>query len=209
MNSIFNHLLDDIPISWVPLGELGTFTRGRPLNNRDYTEKGFPCIGIKDIGRYHDVYYDKTNRFVSEKFAQKALKAKTGDLIVSLKAVDPARGVAWMGPYDVVIGGSCCIYRHNLNPKYVAYFFSTDQFKQQKLTYFIGVFVSEINPKDLAKIVIPVPYPNDKDKSLQVQEQIVNMLDKMNEIIRSLNDEINLRKKQYDYHVNSLFISKK
>ncbi len=52
--------------------------------------------------------------------------------------------------------------------------------------------------------LIPVPYPNDPEKSLAEQARIVSILNKFNTLTSSIKDglprEIELRQKQYEYY---------
>ena len=55
-----------------------------------------------------------------------------------------------------------------------------------------------------SKIAIPVPYPDDPEKSLAEQARIVNILDKFETLTSSISEglprEIELRQKQYEYY---------
>src|SRR5690606_8613172 len=88
-------------------------------------------------------------------------------------------------------------YTHNLNPKYVAYFFQTEQFHKQKNPYITGVKVRRVNADNIAKIKIPVLLP-------EKQTRIVSILDKFDTLTNSISvglpKEIELRKKQYEYY---------
>ncbi|MBS0174920.1 MAG: restriction endonuclease subunit S, partial [Nitrospira sp.] len=59
-----------------------------------------------------------------------------------------------------------------------------------------------------AKIAIPVPYPDDREKSLAEQARIVAILDKFDALTNSLSEglprEIELRQKQYEHYRNQL-----
>ena len=84
-----------------------------------------------------------------------------------------------------------------MNPKYVAYFFQTEQFQNQKKPFITGTKVRRVNADDIAKIRIPVPSPEE-------QERIVTILDKFDICTKTINEslskEIELRKKQYEYY---------
>ena len=60
----------------------------------------------------------------------------------------------------------------------------------------------------LNQIMIPIPYPNDTEKSLKEQERIVAILDKFDTITTSITEglpkEIELRQKQYEYYRDML-----
>jgi type I restriction enzyme S subunit len=55
-----------------------------------------------------------------------------------------------------------------------------------------------------SKVSIPIPYPDDLEKSLDEQARIVSILDKLNALTDSISEglprEIELRQKQYEYY---------
>ncbi|WP_431614397.1 restriction endonuclease subunit S, partial [Enterobacter asburiae] len=87
-------------------------------------------------------------------------------------------------------------------PKYVSYYFQTEQFQNQKRQYITGAKVRRVNADNLSKILIPVP-------SMAVQERIVSILDKFDTLTNSITEglprEIELRQKQYEYYRDLLF----
>ena len=184
----------------VPLGKLGTFTRGSGLQKKDFTSFGIGCIHYGQIYTYYGTYAKETKSFVSQEFAQKARKAKYGDLVIATTSEndeDVCKAVAWLGDDDIVISSDACFYTHMMNPKYVAYFFQTEYFQKQKKSFITGTKVRRVNAKDLAKILIPIP-------PLSVQERIVSILDKFDTLTTSISEglpkEIELRRKQYEYY---------
>lgn len=115
---------------------------------------------------------------------------------------DVCKAVAWLGSEDIAVSSDACIYKHNLNPKYVSYYFQTEQFQNQKRQYITGAKVRRVNADNLSKILIPVP-------SMEVQERIVSILDKFDTLTYSITEglprEIELRQKQYEYYRDLLF----
>lgn len=63
-----------------------------------------------------------------------------------------------------------------------------------------------------AKIKIPIPYPNNLEKSLEEQARIVTILDRFdtlcNDLTSGLPVEIEARKKQYEYYRDKLLTFK-
>lgn len=61
-----------------------------------------------------------------------------------------------------------------------------------------------LNLTNLRKFKIPIPYPNDPEKSLEEQKRIVTILDQFETLINSISEglprEIELRQKQYEYY---------
>ena len=209
-----NKLLNSEPsnnVSLIPLGELGTFTRGSGLQKKDFTSTGVGCIHYGQIYTYYGTYTYNTKSFVSHEFAKKTRKAKCGDLIIATTSEndeDVCKSVAWLGNQEIAVSSDACFYTHTLDPKYVAYYFQTELFQTQKKKYITGTKVRRVNPKDLAKMLIPIPYPNDRDKSIIEQQRIVSILDKFDKLTTSISEglpaEIELRRKQYEYYRNKL-----
>lgn len=186
------------------LSELGIFTRGSGLQKKDFTPTGVGCIHYGQIYTYYGTYTYKTKSFVSHEFAQHARKAKYGDLVIATTSEndeDVCKAVVWLGDEDIAISSDACFYTHTLNPKYVAYYFQTEQFQKQKRSFITGTKVRRVNANDLAKIKIPVP-------PLVEQERIVSILDKFDSLTNSISEglpkEIELRRKQYEYYRNEL-----
>ena len=186
------------------LGEVGTFTRGSGLQKKDFTPTGVGCIHYGQIYTYYGTYAYKTKSFVSQKFAQKARKAKYGDLIIATTSEndeDVCKAVAWLGEKNIAISSDACFYTHTMNPKYIAYYFQTELFQKQKKKFITGTKVRRINTTDLAKIKIPLP-------PLSEQQRIVDILDKFDTLTSSISEglpkEIELRRKQYEYYREQL-----
>ena len=197
-----NH--DNNAVIQKPLGDLGTFIRGNGLQKRDFTESGIGCIHYGQIYTHFDTYTHQTKTYTSKKNAEKLKKANKGDLVIATTSEDDegvCKAVAWLGDEEIVIGAHAYIYKHSLNPKYVAYYFQTDQFQKQKRPFIFGAKVRDISGKNMCKIKIPVPSP-------EKQEKIVAILDKFDKLVNDnsigLPAEISARRKQYEYYRNQL-----
>lgn len=191
-------------VEWLPLGEVGEFTRGSGLQKKDFTTEGVGCIHYGQIYTHYGTFAFETKTFVSEEFAQKARKAQCGDLVIATTSEndeDLCKAVAWLGKEEVVVSSDACFYTHKMAPKYVSYFFQSTHFQKQKRTFITGTKVRRVNAKDLAKIEIPIP-------PLEVQERIVEILDKFDTLVNSISEglprEIELRRKQYEYYRDAL-----
>jgi type I restriction enzyme, S subunit len=193
---------DDKLVKHLPLGHdsIGKFIRGGGLQKKDFTESGIGCIHYGQIYTYYGTYTNRTKTFISEEFAKKARMAKHGDLVIATTSEndeDVCKAVVWLGSEEIAVSSDACFYTHSLNPKYVAYFFQTEQFQKQKRPFITGTKVRRVNADDLAKIKIPVPSPEE-------QERIVVILDKLENLSASISEDLPkekaLRKKQYEYY---------
>lgn len=196
-------------IQWKKLGEIGTFIRGNGLQKKDFTESGVGCIHYGQIYTHYGTFATKTKSFVSESFAQKLRKAKTGDIVIattSENVEDVGKAVAWLGNEDIAISGDAYIYTHEQNPKFIAYLFQTERFLAFKKMNVSGTKVTRISGNSLAKYPIPIP-------PLELQEKIVAILDRfetlVNDLTNGLPAEIAAVKDQYEYYRNKLLTFRK
>ena len=197
-------LLEGEAVEWKTLGEVGTFVRGTSFQKKHFVEKGIGCIHYGEIYTRYGLFAKKTISYLDEEIANKARKAAYGDLIIATTSEnddDVCKSTVWLGTESIVVSNDACYYHHTLNPKYVAYFFRTNEFQKQKRAYITGTKVKRVNANDLAKITIPVP-------PLRVQARIVEILDKFTqleaELEKELEAELEARKKQYAYYRDQL-----
>lgn len=155
------------------LGEVGTFIRGGGFLKKDYVENGIPCI---HYGQIHTILGTITQKHITsipENLRNKTRFASKGDIIFAITSEDvegSCKCTAWLGDYDVAVGGHAAIYKHSLYPAFVSYFAKSSLFYKQKEKYVHGFKVMEIKPSDIAQIEIPVP-------PLSEQQRIVERLD--------------------------------
>ena len=201
------HLIDTLcphGVPFKPLAEIGTFIRGNGLQKKDFTDSGVGCIHYGQIYTHYGTFASKTISFVSEETANNCRKAMPGDLVIAATSEnvdDVCKCVAWLGDEEVAISSDAFVFRHNLNPKYVAYYFQSDCFQKQKLPFVTGTKVMRVSSENLAKIIIPIP-------PMPVQEEIVRILDRFADysaqLQAELQAELQARKAQYEFYRNHL-----
>ncbi|QII05550.1 restriction endonuclease subunit S [Rhodococcoides fascians A25f] len=202
MNS-FNELIGRLKLDGVPfktLGDVGTFVRGNGLQKKDLTDEGVPAVHYGQIHTHYGVWATETKSFTSKGLAAKLRHAKPGDLLIATTSEDDhavAKATAWLGESDVVLSGDAYIYSHTLEPKYVAYFFQSEQFESQKRRYVSGTKVRRVSGASLAKVRIPVP-------PREVQREIARILDQFVQLEAELEAELEARRRQYGYYRNSM-----
>ena len=186
------------------LGNVGEFIRGNGLQKSDLIDAGTPAIHYGQIHTYYGTWAESTKSFTDPDLAARLRRAQPGDLVIATTSEDDeavAKATAWLGDGEVVVSGDAYIYRHNINPKYVAYFFQSEPFQQQKTRGITGTKVRRISGSSLAKIKIPIP-PS------AIQDEIVSILDKLSylqpELESELESELELRSRQYEYYRNLL-----
>lgn len=204
--------IDDLIVELCPngvefktLGEVGEFIRGNGLQKKDFVEEGVGCIHYGQIYTFYGTSATTTKSFVSPELAFQLKKAERGNLVVTTTSEnieDVCTAVAWMGESPIAIGGHSCVYKHTLDPLYVAYYFQTEQFELQKRRFVSGTKVKDIKVADIGRIKIPVP-------PLVIQHEIAKILAEMEtletELEAELEAELEYRTRQYGFYHDSLF----
>ncbi len=188
----------------VPLGSLGTFVRGNGLQKKDLQESGNPVIHYGQVFTRYGLHEDKTLSYANDEVYNKLRKAEKGNLVIATTSEndeDVCKALAWLGETPAGISGDAYIYRHEMNPKYVSYFFTTHDFQRQKLRHITGTKVRRVSGKNLETIEIPLP-------SLEEQQRIVDILDRFDALTSSLSEglpaELTARRSQYEYYRDQL-----
>ena len=184
----------------VPFGDICKIIRGNGVQKSDFVDVGLGCIHYGQIYTYYGSYSYTTNRFVSQDVFNKAVKASKGDIIMtdtSENVEDICKSVAYLGEEDIAVSNHSFIIKHNQNPKYLSFCTLTNSFGFQKKKVVFGAKVSSIKQANLAKINIYLP-------PMEEQNQIVSKLNAFENLIQSLEQEIKLRKQQYEYYREKL-----
>ncbi|EPC3061814.1 restriction endonuclease subunit S [Escherichia coli] len=200
-------------VEWKTLGEIGEFIRGKRFTKADYVEDGgISVIHYGEIYTRYGVYTTHSLSQVRADMAASLRYAKHGDVVITdvgETVEDVGKAVAWLGDDDIAIHDHCYAFRHSLNPKFISYYMQTDSFISEKAKYVARTKVNTLLINGFSKIMIPVPYPKDHEKSLKEQARIVAILDKFDTLTNSITEglprEIELRQKQYEYYRDLLF----
>jgi len=195
-------------VEYRKLGDVATITRGGSFQKKDYVASGYPCIHYGQIYTLYGLFVNETAKFISEETAAKQKKASKNDVIMAVTSEnveDVCKCVAWLGEGEVAVSGHTAIIHHTLNPKYLVYWLHSSMFYSQKIKLAHGTKVIEVSPNSLESVVLPIP-------PLPVQQEIVRILDHFTELTaelqKQLDAELTVRKKQYEYYSNALFLDK-
>lgn len=202
-------LLDGAGVDWLPLGELGELVRGNGLPKSDFTELGVPAIHYGQIYTFYGLSTETTKSFVSHQTAEKLKKVNPGDIVItntSENFEDVGKALVYLGKTQAVTGGHATIFKpsNRIIGKYFAYYTQTGFFASEKRKYSKGTKVIDVSTTDMAKITIPIPCPDNSEKSLAIQSEIVRILDTFTALTAELTAELTMRKKQYNYYRDQL-----
>ena len=199
LNELIRQLCPD-GVEYKTLGSFATISRGGNFQKKDFRDDGFPCIHYGQIYTKYGLFVDKTVSFISPACASKQKTASKNDIIMAVTSEnieDVCKCIVWLGDGEVAVSGHSAIIRHSQNPKYLAYYFHSRMFFDQKRKLAHGTKVIEVTPDKLASVKIPLP-------PIEVQREIVRILDNFTGLTAELTAELTARKKQYEYYLDKL-----
>jgi type I restriction enzyme, S subunit len=193
----------------VPMGEVGSFIRGRRFTKDDFVETGIPCIHYGEIYTTYGIAAAEAVSHVREDLAPQLRYANPGDVVIAAvgeTVEDVGRAVAWLGTTDVAIHDDCFLYRSDvLEPKFVSHYLRTDVLNREKAKYVARAKVKRLSGENLAKLVIPLP-------SLDEQKRVVAILDEFEALVTGISAALPAesfgRRKQYEYYRDRLLTFK-
>lgn len=186
------------------LGEVATMIRGsspRPIHSFLTNDKnGIPWIKIGDVAA-NDKYIINTKEKLTIEGSKKSKIVNIGDFILS-------NSMSFGRPYILKIKGcihdgwiSISNFEKYLLSDFLYYILTTTQIQQGFKQSASSGTVQNLNIDMVKNVDIPIP-------PLEVQEEIVNILDKFERMCNSLTEglpsEIAARKKQYEYYRDKL-----
>lgn len=149
------------------LSEAGMLTRGRRFVKSDYAESGLGCIHYGQIYTDYGASAKRTVTYLPDSFRGSMSLARPGDVVIagtSENVEDVGKAVAWLGDDNVAVHDDCFIFHHDLDPKFVSYFFASPLFQHQKRRFTSETKVVRISAANLKKIVMPVPPREEQER---------------------------------------------
>ncbi|EGO4361191.1 TPA: restriction endonuclease subunit S [Escherichia coli] len=185
--SYLEKLLDGIEVEWVTLGSMADIGTGSS-NRQDESENGI-----------YPFYVRSKNILKSDTFE-----------FDEVAIVIPGEG--GIGDIFHYVEGKYALhqraYRIRITTNAVdtkfLYYFMSSSFKQYILTKSVGATAISIRKPMLEGFKVPIPSPDNPEKSLAIQSEIVRILDTFTALTAELTAELNMRKKQYNYYRDQL-----
>ena len=166
------------------------------ISKEDLREIGFRCILYGDLYTTYDFFIDKVNKFVDKKISKQSQHIKKGDVLFagSGETIEEiGKAATYISMERAFAGGDVIIFTpyNQVYPESLSYLLESDFVRKQKRRLGQGHSVVHIYPKDLAKLMIPLP-------PLPEQRAIAACLSTWDEAISKTNELIaqkELRKK--------------
>lgn len=179
--SYLEKLLDGVEVEWLPLSGLARIRNGK--DHKSLSEGEFPVYGSGGIMRYVDTYaYNKPSVLIPR-------KGSLGNLFF-------VNVPFWT--VDTIFYTE--IDEAQIRPKYLYYFLTTVGLGEMNQAGGVPSQTQSV----LNKLKIPIPCPDNPEKSLAIQSEIVRILDKFTELTAGLTAGLSMRKKQYNYYRDQL-----
>jgi type I restriction enzyme S subunit len=174
----------------------------RILKEQTSTCGDVPFYKIGTFGKSPDAFI---SRELFAEYKSKYSYPKIGDVLISASGTI-GKSVIYNGE-DAYYQDSNIVWidndeTHVLN-KYLYYCYQIVNWKIAE-----GGTIKRLYNDNLKKTLVPIPYPDDSEKSLAEQQRIVSILNKFDTLTASISEglpkEIALRRKQYEYYRNQL-----
>jgi len=205
--SYLEKLLDGVEVEWLPLNDVCKFKNGFAFKSSLFKEIGLPIVRITNIDGLN-VVLDEVKYFSAKDY-----KEDLSSFEVSYDDVLIAMSGATTGKIGIYKGEETCYLNQRvgkflpitgiLNNKFLYHFLllNTDAI------YVLAGGGAQPNLSSntlMSKLLIPIPCPNNPEKSLAIQSEIVRILDKFTALTAELTAELTARKKQYNYYRDQL-----
>ncbi|AZW06100.1 restriction endonuclease subunit S [Escherichia coli] len=195
--SYLEKLLDGVEVEWLPLAKVCRLINGRAYKQEELLSKGkYPVLRVGN-------FFTNQNWYYSDLELDQDKYCDNGDLLY-----------AWSASFGPRIwhGGKSIYHYHiwkvvpdsNLICKQFLYYLLQWDTKALKDAHSTGSTMMHISKTTIEKRLVPIPCPDNPEKSLAIQSEIVRILDKFTALTAELTAELNMRKKQYNYYRDQL-----
>ena len=188
--SYLEKLLDGVDVEWTTLGneyavEIANSGR-KPVKATLRVAGQTPYYGANNIQDYVEGY-THDGEFV--------LIAEDGSASLENYSIQYARGRFWANNHVHVVRG-----KEGLNTRFLYHYLHIVNF----ILFLSGGGRAKLTKGKLVDIPLPIPCPENPEKSLEIQAEIVRILDAMTSHTAELTAELTLRQKQYNYYRDKL-----
>ena len=211
-------LLDGVEVEWKALGDvivsLKTGLNPRQnfqLNTGD--AEGY-YVTVREIQNGNIVFFDKTDR-VNKKALElinNRSNLEVGDILFSGTGTVGRNAVIGKKPDNWNIKEGVYVIKpiHKIiDPRYLSHLLNSKEIVNEYTKKIVGSPVISLPMGDLKKLQIPIPCPDNPEKSLAIQAEIVRILDTLTTLTAELTAELTDRKKQYNYYRDRLLTFEK
>ncbi|MDO7231085.1 restriction endonuclease subunit S [Acinetobacter nosocomialis] len=206
--SFLERLLDDMNIEWKLVSEIFHLKNGYTpsTSKKEFWENGsIPWFRMDDI-RENGRILDNSLQKVSEIAVKGGKLFPANSIIISTSASIGEHAlitVPFLANQRFTNLSLKDNYSKVFDIKFIFYYcFLLAEWCKKNTT--ISSFAS-VDMEGFRKFKIPLPCPEDPEKSLKIQSKIVQILDQFSTLTAELTAELSMRKKQFNYYRDQLF----
>lgn len=183
-------LLDGVDVEWKLLGDASFFeiaNNGRkPVKSSLRIAGKTPYYGANNIQDYVDGHTHD---------GEYVLIAEDGSASLERYSIQYVTGKFWANNHVHVVRG-----KTRVNSRFLFHYLHIVNF----IPFLTGGVRAKLTKGQLIEISVPIPCPDNTEKSLAIQAEIVRILDKFTALTAELTAELTARKKQYNYYRDQL-----
>ncbi|EJJ0633208.1 restriction endonuclease subunit S [Escherichia coli] len=184
--SYLEKLLDGVEVEWKSLGDVVNFQRGRRLVKSQLETRGKYAVyqnSMTPLGYYHEYNVAAQSSFI-------ICAGAAGEIGYSENEFWAADDVHF------------AITPEYINDRFLFHFLLT---QKNKISGQVRrASIPRLSKSVIEKLEFPIPCPDNPEKSLAIQSEIVRILDKFTALTAELTAELTMRKKQYNYYLDQL-----
>jgi type I restriction enzyme, S subunit len=177
-----------IPEDWevVPIGSLGTFSKGQGVRKDEASSGDLPCIRYGEIYTHHNDIIRSFSSRISARVAASSRRLKKGDLLFAGSGEtkeEIGKCVAFVGTGEAYAGGDIVILSPNKGESsFLGYLFNAPVVTKQKASKGQGDAVVHISATALSAIALPFPPVSEQRaiaKALSDVDALLGALDRL------------------------------
>ncbi|EAA9276477.1 restriction endonuclease subunit S [Salmonella enterica] len=203
--SYLEKLLDGVDVQWKTIGEV--ISRTSNIKWREVT-RSYRYVDLTSV----DIETKKiteTTEIIANNAPSRAQKLlEENDVIFATTRPTQQRFCLIDSEYsgEVASTGYCVLRakQDEVLPKWILHWISTSYFKKYVEENQSGSAYPAISDARVKECLIPIPCPDNPEKSLAIQSEIVRILDTFTALTAELTAELSTRKKQYNYYRDQL-----
>lgn len=205
--SYLEKLLDGVEVEWVPVSELFQIKNGYTpsKSKKEFWENGtIPWFRLEDV-RVNGRELNDSIQHINPLGVKGCLFPKNSIFMSTTATIGEYAlvRVPYLTNQQITNFSISEKFSEAVNIKYIFYrFYDFGKWCTENANKSGGVSI--IGLKKLSQYQFPIPCPDNPEKSLAIQSEIVRILDKFTELTAELTAELTLRKKQYNYYRDQL-----
>ena len=191
-------LLDGAEVEWKALGEIAEYSKSRissdQLNKSNY-------VGVDNLLQHRGGKID--SNYVPS--SGNLTEYREGDILIG--NIRPYLRKIWLADRTGGTNADVLVVHTTddiLNSCYLFQVLTDEKFFNYNIKHSKGAKMPRGSKPKILQYPVPIPCPDDPEKSLAIQREIVRRLDAFTELTTELSAELSARKKQYNHYRDQL-----